>query len=336
MNIERWARSRRSSWQQLQHLLHSIEGHGLSHLKRAELRELGRLYRCASADLSRVRALNIGGELPAYLNNLVVKAHNQVYQRQQNRWQDLWHFLWVRFPELVRENIFYVAASLAIFCLPLSFCYGFVQRDINFAHLELMKDQPLVSEDIWHVIEKHHLWTDSAQDFSPAISSMIAANNIRVAVLAFSLGITFGFGTMFVLFSNGMMVGTILGVCRHYGMDAGLLAFMAAHGVLELAAIFISGAGGLLLGKALLFPGQWTRLDALRMAARPAFALFAGCLPLLLIAATIEGFISPRTDVAPEAKYAVSIATTICLLLYLFVPRYAVNKDRPPDSGRVK
>jgi uncharacterized membrane protein SpoIIM required for sporulation len=321
MNIERWVRGRRATWQQLEELLQLIDRKGMSSLDCEQLRQLGKLYRAASADLSRVRALNIGGELGVYLNHLVVKAHNQVYQRPVDRWRDLAVFLLDTFPRLLRANILYLAVSFAIFCLPLLVSYGFVLHDINFAHLEVMKGEPLVSEELWHIIEQHQMWTDAAQDGSPAISSLIAANNIRVAILAFTMGITFGFGTAYVLITNGMMIGTIFGVCRAYGLDNRLLSFVAPHGVLELMAIFISGAGGLMLARALLFPGQYKRMDALKMAARPAFTLFGGCIPLLLIAGTIEGFISPRTDVPPEAKYAISVATAICLVLYLFVPR---------------
>jgi len=321
MNVERWLRSRRASWQHLEELLRLIEKRGLSSLGRERLRELGRLYRSASADLSRVRALSMGGDVPVYLNNLVVKAHNQVYQRERNRWAEIGSFFWVTFPGLVRENILYIAGALMIFSVPAVSSYFMVQKDINFAHLEISKGQALVPEQMWALIEQHQMWTDSVQDYSPAVSSEIAANNIRVAILAFAYGVTFGLGTLFVLFTNGMMIGTIFGVCHSYGLFGRLLAFVAPHGVLELAAIFISGGAGLVLGTALLFPGRWKRADALRKAARPALGLFGGCIPLLIVAGSVEGFISPRTDLSAEVKYGVSLATFICLLLYLFVPR---------------
>ncbi len=329
MNIERWLRSRKPSWDELERLLERTDRRGLASLRREELRELGRLYRSASADLSRARALDIGGDTRIYLNNLVVKAHNQVYQRERNRWQDLWNFFWLTFPGLVKENIFYILVSFSIFCLPMVASYWLVLSDTDFAHLEVLKGQPLVPEQMWHLIEKHKMWTDSAQNYSPAASSEIATNNIRVAILAFAYGVTFAVGTVFVLFVNGMMIGTIFGVCHSYGLFERLLAFVAPHGVLELTAIFISGGAGLLLGKAMLFPGQLKRSDALKRAARPALGLFGGCIPLLLIAGTIEGFLSPRTDIASEEKYAVSVATFVCLIVYLLAPRVRKRQMKP-------
>ncbi len=328
MNVERWVRGRRPLWEQLEALLQKIDRSGLSQLDRSQLRDLGKLYRSASADLSRARALRIGGDTQIYLNNLVVKGHNQVYQRELNRWFDLLNFFWIAFPALVREKFLYIAVSFCIFAVPMVGSYLLVLKDLNFAQLEVAKGSPLVPEHLWQMIEQHKMWTDSTQDYSPTASSEIATNNIKVAIFAFAYGVTFGLGTVFVLFMNGMMIGTIFGVCQSFGMFDNLLAFVAPHGVLELTAIFISGGAGLVLGKSMLFPGHFKRSDAMKLAARPALCLFGGCVPLLLIAGTIEGFLSPRTDVSAEQKFAISMATLVCLLLYLLAPRQPIENNR--------
>src|SRR4029453_7718019 len=198
MNVERWIRSRTAAWQRLEELLNHIEKRGLASLDRRQLNELGRLYRAASADLSRARASKMGGDISYYLNNLVVKAHNQVYQRSRNRWTNLWNFLWYKFPELVRENILYITVSFGVFAVPAVLCYTFVVRDVNFAHLELAQGRPLISEEMWDMIEHGKMWTDAAQWGSPLWSSAIAANNINDALSAFARGITLGRGTLCV------------------------------------------------------------------------------------------------------------------------------------------
>jgi len=321
MNVERWLKSKRLSWQQLEDLLKVVDKRGLKALDRQQLRELGRLYRATSADLSRARALKLSNEVQVYLNNLVVKAHNQVYQTHDDRLGSLWRFLYRGFPLLVQQNIVYVTVAFMLFIVPCAGCYFEAVKDVHFGQMEVSPGRALVSDDLWHMIENKRLWTDSIQDNGPAISSLIATNNIRVAISAFVLGISFGLGTVVVLISNGMSIGTIFGVCQDYGMAMRLLAFVAGHGVLELSAIFISGGAGLLLGKSLMFPGQFSRSDSLRRTAKPAMQLFAGCVLLLLIAGAIEGFVSPRTDISAQTKYLVSLATAILLLVYLFAPR---------------
>ena len=326
MNVERWLKTRKLSWQKLEDLLEVVDKSGLKGLERDNLQELGRLYRAASADLSRARAMKLSGEVQMYLNNLVVRAHNQVYQSKRNRLSDFWRFFAHGFPLLVQQNILYVVAAFLFFLIPAAGCYGETLKDVHFGQMELAPHHPLVSDEMWHLIEKKQMWTDGVQDSSPAMASLIATNNIKVAIMAFAFGITFGIGTVLVLLLNGVSIGTVFGVCYGYGMADKLATFVAGHGVIELTAIFISGGAGLLVGKSLLFPGQYKRIDSLKLSVRPACGMFAGCIWLLLIAGSIEGFISPRTDIPAEIKYGVSLATAVSLLLYLFAPRHAQPK----------
>jgi uncharacterized membrane protein SpoIIM required for sporulation len=321
MNIERWITSRRNFWHKLEELLNEIDKNGLSSLKSDALQSLGKLYRLTSADLSRARALNLSSEVTIYLNNLVVKAHNQVYQRKHNRWLDIWNFFFNTFPQLVQENFIYVGISFCLFVIPMAASWSCEVQDRDFGNMEFIQGKPIIDDELWSYIENRKLWTDSVSGMSPLASSFIATNNIKVSILAFALGITFGAGTVFVLVQNGIFLGTVFGACQLYGLAPALAAFVSGHGVLELSSIFISGGAGLMIARALLFPGMYSRVDALRRYALPAFHIFVGCVPLLLIAGAIEGFISPRVDISPEAKYMVSFATFVCLLLYLFVPR---------------
>src|SRR6185437_10599730 len=136
MNVERWVAKRRPAWQQLESLVKRIDGSGITSLDREGLQSLGRLYRAASADLSRARALNLGSDILVYLNNLVVKAHNQVYQRRRNRVLDFFNFFYATFPALVRQNIIYIAVSFVVFLAGGLVCYDYTYKDVNFGHME--------------------------------------------------------------------------------------------------------------------------------------------------------------------------------------------------------
>jgi uncharacterized membrane protein SpoIIM required for sporulation len=332
MNVERWVASRRPVWQKLEDLLKRIDKAGLSRLDRDELQDLGRLYRSTSSDLSRARALNLGSDIVSYLNNLAVKAHNQVYQSKKNRWLDFFNFFYATFPQMVRNNFAYVAVAFLVCVAPALLCYDCTRHDLQFARMDVVHGQPLVSDDLWDMIEQHKMWTDQLQDASPAWSSVIAANNIRVCILSFALGVTAGIGTLVILFFNGMSVGTVFGVCQHYGLFHNLLLFIVGHGSLELPSIFISGGAGLLLGRGILFPGRLKRSDSFKQAAKTALGLFGGVVPLLLIAGCIEAFVSPRTDLSAATKVTVGAAAFLCLCFYLFVPRDPLG--RPADAQR--
>src|SRR5207247_6942393 len=91
---------------------------------------------------------------------------------------------------------------------------------------------------------------------------------------------------------NGAMVGAILALTYRAGFGNDLATFMVGHGVIELSCIFISGGAGLLIGTALLMPGDLSRGDALKSRGMEAVRLIIGCVPLLVVDGIIEGVIS--------------------------------------------
>jgi uncharacterized membrane protein SpoIIM required for sporulation len=126
----------------------------------------------------------------------------------------------------------------------------------------------------------------------------------------------FGLGTAFLLVTNGIALGAAVGLFASKGVAHLIWAFVAPHGVLELSAICIAAAGGLHLATALLLPGALTRREALGVRGRCAIRLVAAATMLLVLAGSIEGFISPR--VWPiQWKLLVSAATLVLLVAYV-------------------
>src|SRR5438876_12135120 len=141
-------------------------------------------------------------------------------------------------------------------------------------------------------------------------------NNIYVVILAFGFGVAFGLPVVWVMISNGISLGGLFGLTQAYGLAGGLFEFVIAHGVLELSIVIAQGAGGLMMGWALVSPGNRKRPDALVIATRRAFTLLLGLAPLLVIAGTIEGNISPSN--APfAAKLMIGLTTGLLLYAYL-------------------
>jgi uncharacterized membrane protein SpoIIM required for sporulation len=141
-------------------------------------------------------------------------------------------------------------------------------------------------------------------------------NNIAVCFATFALGITGGLGTLYMLFNNGLMIGTIATVCAQYHLSLNLWSFIAAHGALELPSIMLAGAAGLRLASGILFPGMLRRKDSLALAGLEAVQLVAGTIPLLTIAGTLEAFLSPTN--APSAlKFGVGAVLFAGLCLWL-------------------
>jgi uncharacterized membrane protein SpoIIM required for sporulation len=155
----------------------------------------------------------------------------------------------------------------------------------------------------------------------PLMSSYIMTNNILVSLRAFVLGITLGLGTIYVLFFNGAMVGSLTGLIYLYGDPVNFWSLILPHGVIELTAIFISGAAGLIIAKSMLLPGEHSRKDSLIKGTKEASSLVMGIILLLIIAGIIEGFYTPL-EISETAKLAFAGVTAIVLAVYFSIPYF--------------
>jgi uncharacterized membrane protein SpoIIM required for sporulation len=146
------------------------------------------------------------------------------------------------------------------------------------------------------------------------------------------MGITGGLGTIYMMITNGVMIGVIGAATWKAGMALKLWSFVAPHGVLELPAIFIAGGAGLEIARGLLFPGLLPRKESLARAGGRAAQLLMGTIPLLVIAGVIEGFYSPSN--APIAmKFTLAAVLFPALLSYLFLAGRAEKKSLTEDSA---
>lgn len=285
MISNRWIEQRKGAWSRLDALTNQVESSGIGTLSGGELRDFGLLYRQVAADLSAVRSDQASRTLEEYLNQLLSRAHNRIYSGRKSGVGAVVRFMAEEYPRVFRRLFPYVLTSLLIFLAGAA-----LGTLLTLSRPEFMR--LLLGPAMLQTIDRHQMWTHSLLSMKPQASSAILTNNIGVCFVTFAGGIVGAFGTIFLLFNNGLQMGVISTACARAHMALDLFSFVSAHGALELPSIFIAGAG-LRLGAGLLFPGILTRRDSLAMGAKEAIRLLAGVVPLLVVAGILEAFFSP-------------------------------------------
>ena len=81
-------------------------------------------------------------------------------------------------------------------------------------------------------------------------------HNTKVSIFTLALGMTWGVGTIIMLFYNGVILGAVAVDYIRAGQTKFLLGWLMPHGVMEIPAILIAGQAGLMLALALIGRGS--------------------------------------------------------------------------------
>ena len=309
MKVTDFITRRRPDWERMTVLLNRIRSGRAKALAEDELDELGRLYRAITSDLAIAQRDWPHHPAAVYLNQLVGRAHASIYQGEPMSLRRVAQFLTSGFPQLYRKTARFTQLAFVMFIAPAVIAFLLAWQDTSIAAwLGLGQQEAMMRHG--------DLWLDIPLNERPGTSSFIMTNNIQVTFMAFAGGALAGLLTVYVMALNGLHIGGVLGLAAHYGLAGPLLEFIVGHGFIELSVIFLAGGAGLSLGWAILRPGFMRRRDALAVAARQSVRLIIGCIPLLIIAGVIEGFISPSALPWP-VKLFTGIVTAIALYAYV-------------------
>lgn len=305
---------RRADWERLARLTETARSRGLAGLARDDLSAVGLLYRKSTSDLAYARAHFPGGDVEGYLNMLVAQGHALVHGGAKLSGRAVTRFVRWQLPVAVREHIRPILLAAAVFFLAAGVgAWAYATHNAVIIGL---------------IPEAYRRMIDSVADgesrgaldvAKPILSSAIMTNNIQVSFIAFALGLTFGLGTLWVVWQNGLLLGALAWVTHSLGQDLRFWSLILPHGVIELPAIFLAAGAGLMIGSALLRPGDLRRVDALRIAGQKAMPLLGGVVGLLIAAGLIEGFFTPA-PVAPSLKLLFATVLFLAFITYIALP----------------
>lgn len=302
-----------SEWLDASQALRANRAHAAK--RTIEPTEVPARYRELCQHLALARDRQYSAELIERLSRLALAGHQRLYGAHGNARAQVATFLLRGFPGAVRARWPFVLIACLLFFGPLLVLTGALQRYPEFAYVIIPPDQvesfaEMYGDDAQKLGRKREAADDAI------MFGFYIWNNVRIGFQTFAGGIVFGLGALFYLLFNGLYIGTVMGYVVYSGFATNFFSFTSGHSAFELTAIALCGAAGLRLGYGLVAPGRLRRGDALRLAAREALPLVIGAACMLVLAAGIEAFWSPRTEIPPPVKYAVGGVLWLVTLAY--------------------
>jgi|SRR6185312_4571111 len=298
-------------------------------LKGAGPDDLAESFISITDDLAYAKTFYPNSNTTKYLNGLAASFHQSIYKNKKeksNRFITFWKYELPLVFYKHRKPLLYSFLFFLIFSLmgALSAKY-----DNTFIRLVLGNDYVNMTNEN---IAKGDPFGVYKQE-SPALMFLaIAANNIKVELVVFVMGIIFSVGSIYQLMNNGIMMGSFQYYLFSKGVGWQSVLVIWLHGTLEISAIIIAGGAGLILGNSLLFPRTYKRIVSIKNGAKDGLKIAIGLIPVFLTAAFIESFGTRHTEMPVWLSLSVLIASLLFIIWYVILyPAYLDKKLNPPN-----
>jgi uncharacterized membrane protein SpoIIM required for sporulation len=320
IDLEKFISEERPFWTELEQCVRGLEDEPDRRMDLTAVKRFHYLYQRASSDLSRIKTFSTEPEIRRYLESLISRAFSEIHETREKtrRFRPVrWFFR--AFPRTFRRHIAAFSLSAAIMLLGALFGGAVVGLDPGSKEI-LMPFSHLEGDPSKRVAMEESAKENRIDDHKAQFSSYLITHNTRVSIFTLSLGMTWGVGTVILLFANGVMLGAVALDYLLAGEGVFLVGWLLPHGSIEIPAILIAGQAGLMLGGALIGWGRPVSLAArLRIMSKDLVTLIGGVAVLLIWAGAIEGFLSQYHE--PTIPYGAKIGfgTMELVLLILFL-----------------
>lgn len=300
--------------------------HKLKNLKTLASDELSYIYVHLTEDLAYAQGKYPGAQLALYLNELTVLVHNRIYKNKPEQKSRFVSFWTKEVPKELHNAYPYLGYSFLILMVGVLIGALSAANDTTFARLIL--GDTYVDMTLQNIAEGDPMGVYKSTS-EGLMFFAITANNIRVALFAFAAGLLFSVGTGYILFQNGVMLGVFHYLFFQHDLFTESVFTIWIHGTLEISAIIIAGAAGIIMGNGILFPGTYPRLYAFQKAAKRGLKIVLGLIPFFIVAGFLESFITRHTEWPLGIKIFIILVSLFITIFYLFIlPKTYKNEPR--------
>lgn len=277
--------------------------------------ELADTYIDVTSDLAFTQTHYPESKITVYLNNLASALHNEIYRSDRYRWSRLLTFWTDEVPRTMWEARRELFLSFVIFVV--SAFVGFLSQMLDPEFCRIILGDGYVDMTLQNIAEGEPMAVYNG-DPEDAMFGMITLNNVKVSFITFVLGVFTSLGTGFILFQNGVMLGSFQTFFAQHGLLWQSALAVWLHGTLEISAIIVAGAAGIAMGNGWLFPGTYPRLTSFRRGARRGLRIVIGTVPVFVLAGFIESFLTRHTE-WPDLLRLTIILSSLAFVTYYYI-----------------
>jgi uncharacterized membrane protein SpoIIM required for sporulation len=307
IDLKKFIACERPFWNEMEALLSLSERDPYRRMSFEEIKRLHYLYQRASSDLARISTFSAERAMTGYLEAMVSRAYAIIHAGRQERVRfSFWRWFWGLFPQTFRRRRRAFALALAILLAGALFGAAAIALDPQ-AKSVLMPFEHLQMDPAKRVAMEEAPDHDRLKGAKGSFAAFLMTHNTRISVLVLALGMTWGVGTVLLLFSNGVMLGAVAADYIRAGQSVFLVGWLLPHGAVEIPSVLLAGQAGLLLAGAMIGRRSARNLGArLRLVVPDVVTLISGVAVMLVWAGIVEGFFSQYH--APVIPYAVKIS----------------------------
>ncbi len=274
-------------------------------------------------DLSYAQTYYPDSKTLLYLNSLASEAHQKIYitkRESKNKIISFWKYEFPLFFRAYHKTLLY-----AFLIFMSAVCIGVVSTLNDDSFVRLILGDGYVNMTIENIENGEPMAVyKSGSEIGTFLG--ITINNIRVAIFAFAAGVVFSIGTIYILFSNGIMLGAFITFFYNYGIFE-KTSTIWLHGTIEISVIVIAGCAGLVMGNSFLFPKTYSRRVAFMKGAKDGLKIVVSAMPFFIIAGFIEGFITRLGEnMHPIIAYSIILASLALIVFYYIIYPIKLNK----------
>jgi uncharacterized membrane protein SpoIIM required for sporulation len=330
IDLQKFIANERPVWAELEKMLDRIEMEPNAQMSLEKVQRFHELYERTAADLAKLTTYSSEPETRRFLENLVSRAYGEIHETRDKRTRFsplAWFFQ--TWPQTFRRHVRAFYLSLAITIAGCAFGGLAIAFDPDSKPV-IMPFSHLLEDPAKRVADEESATSDRLEGHKTSFSAQLMTHNTKVSIFTLALGMTWGVGTIIMLFYNGVILGAVAVDYIRAGQTKFLLGWLMPHGVIEIPAILIAGQAGLMLAFALIGRGRRTTLRArLREISGDISTLIFGVALMLIWAGFIESFLSQYHE--PVIPYVAKIAfgCVELTLLFMFLSKSGTKKPEP-------